>query len=211
MAERGRPRTFDRAVALRRAMEVFWESGYEGTKLTDLTDAMGINATSLYGAFGSKEQLFQEAVELYGTTVGSATDRALREAPTARNAVEAMLRGNIDAFADPDTPSGCMIVLAATNCSTRNKSIGDSLARRRRDTVTALEERLRRAARDGELPADTDVVGVAAFYATVLHGLSVEARDGVHPANLESAVRSALAAWPLLVREPANTRPAGRG
>ncbi|MFD5899751.1 TetR/AcrR family transcriptional regulator [Streptomyces sp. NPDC060366] len=211
MAERGRPRTFDRAMALRRAMEVFWEFGYEGTKLTDLTDAMGINATSLYGAFGSKEQLFQEAVELYGSTVGSATERALREAPTARDAVEAVLWGNIDAFADPETPSGCMIVLAATNCSTRNRSVGESLAQRRRDTVTALEERLRRAAGEGELPTGTDVVAVAAFYATVLHGLSVEARDGVDPANLESAVRSALAAWPLLVQEPAKSGRTGRG
>ncbi|MET4923050.1 TetR/AcrR family transcriptional regulator [Streptomyces sp. PSRA5] len=211
MAERGRPRTFDRTAALRRAMEVFWEYGYEGTKLTDLTDAMGINTTSLYGTFGSKEQLFQEAVELYGTTTGSATDRALREAPTARGAVEAMLQGNIDAFADPDTPNGCMIVLAATNCSARNKAVGESLARRRRDTVAALEERLRRAADEGELPAGTDVVAVAAFYATVLHGLSVEARDGAHPTKLKSAVRTALAAWPLLVRQPAKTLRKERG
>ncbi len=78
MAERGRPRAFDRTVALRGAMEVFWELGYEGAKLTDLTGAMNINSASLYNAFGSKEQLFREAVELYGSTTGSATARALR-------------------------------------------------------------------------------------------------------------------------------------
>lgn len=85
MAERGRPRAFDRAAALRRAMETFWEFGYEGTKLTDLTAAMGINSASLYNTFGSKEQLFREAVSLYDRTAGSATNRALREAPTARS------------------------------------------------------------------------------------------------------------------------------
>lgn len=84
MAEKGRPRAFDRATALRGAMEAFWESGYEGTKLTDLTAAMGINSASLYNAFGSKEELFREAVALYGATAGSATGRALREEPTAR-------------------------------------------------------------------------------------------------------------------------------
>ena len=65
MAERGRPRNFDRAQALQKAMEVFWSKGYEGASLTDLTEAMGINSPSLYGAFGSKEGLFREAVELY--------------------------------------------------------------------------------------------------------------------------------------------------
>jgi len=63
MSERGRPRSFDRAAALRRAMEVFWAKGYEGASLSDLTAAMGINSPSLYAAFGSKEALFLEATE----------------------------------------------------------------------------------------------------------------------------------------------------
>ena len=59
MAARGRPRTFDREDALRRAMEVFWEHGYEGASMTELTAAMGINSPSLYAAFGCKEQLLR--------------------------------------------------------------------------------------------------------------------------------------------------------
>ncbi|WP_327234504.1 TetR/AcrR family transcriptional regulator [Streptomyces sp. NBC_01317] len=203
MTERGRPLTFDRAAALRRAMETFWELGYEGAKMTDLTGAMGINSTSLYNSFGSKEQLFYEAVALYDSTVGSATHRALSDEPTVRGAIEAMLRGNLDAFTDPRTPSGCMIVLAATNCGTRNKGVGDHLAWRRRNAVAALEERLEQAVDEGELPPDANVEGIAAFYSTVLHGLSVEARDGVAPRKLESAVDTAMSAWNLLVRQTA--------
>ncbi|MYV53641.1 TetR/AcrR family transcriptional regulator [Streptomyces sp. SID3212] len=203
MTERGRPLTFDRAAALRRAMETFWELGYEGTKMTDLTEAMGINSTSLYNSFGSKEQLFFEAVALYDNTVGSATNRALHDQPTVRGAIEAMLRGNIDAFTDPHTPSGCMIVLAATNCSTRNKGVGDHLAWRRRNAVATLEERLEQAVDEGELPPDANVEGIAAFYSTVLHGLSVEARDGVALRKLESTVDIAMSAWNLLVRQMA--------
>ncbi|MEV9280671.1 helix-turn-helix domain-containing protein, partial [Klebsiella variicola] len=62
MAERGRPRAFDRDHALRRAMELFWERGYEGTTIADLTSAMGVNRPSLYASFGCKEALFEEAV-----------------------------------------------------------------------------------------------------------------------------------------------------
>ncbi|MBV7248491.1 TetR/AcrR family transcriptional regulator [Streptomyces sp. MW-W600-10] len=202
MAERGRPRAFDRAAALRRAMETFWEFGYEGTKLTDLTAAMSINSASLYNTFGSKEQLFREAVALYDSTTGSATNRALREAPTARAAVEAMLRGNIDTFTDPATPSGCMIVLSATNCSHQNRQVAEHLSWWRRTSVTDLEKRLERAVEEGELAPDTDVRSVAAFYATILHGLSIEARDGVPLERLRSTVDHAVALWDSLVRQP---------
>jgi AcrR family transcriptional regulator len=206
MAERGRPRAFDRAAALRCAMETFWEFGYEGTKLTDLTAAMGINSASLYNTFGSKEQLFREAVALYDSTTGSATNHALREAPTARAAVEAMLRGNIDTFTDPATPSGCMIVLSATNCSHQNREVAEHLARWRRNAVTELEKRLERGVEEGELAPDTDVRPVADFYATVLHGLSIEARDGVPLERLRSTVDNAVALWDFLVRQPAGQR-----
>ncbi len=74
-AKRGRPRTFDRQVALRRAMEVFWRRGYQGASMTDLTAAMGIGSPSLYAAFGSKEALFREAVDLYNLTEGAVPGR----------------------------------------------------------------------------------------------------------------------------------------
>ncbi|MCS7483234.1 TetR/AcrR family transcriptional regulator [Umezawaea endophytica] len=198
MAERGRPRKFDRDTALRQAMVTFWELGYEGAGLSDLTSAMGINPPSLYNAFGSKEKLFHEAVALYGDSQGSATHRALREEPAARAAVEAVLRGNLAIYADPTTPTGCMVVLSALNCAPRNRSVRDHLADHRRSTVRALELRLEQAVSSGELPATTDPARVAAFYATVLHGLSIEARDGVDQAVLESAVESAMAAWDVL-------------
>ena len=72
MARRRSPRGFDREEALRRAMDVFWSLGYEGATLTDLQEAMGgITAPSFYAAFGSKENLFREAVELYIETHAS--------------------------------------------------------------------------------------------------------------------------------------------
>lgn len=206
MAKRGRPRSFDRAAALRRAMDVFWEHGYEGTSISDLTAAMDINAPSLYAAFGCKEELFREAVALYDE--GSPTDRALRDAPTARAAVEAMLRDNVDAYVDPETPNGCMIVLAATVGTPKNEAVRDYLAECRRSDRIALRHRLERGIAEGDVPEGTDAAALAAYYITVLQGLSIQARDGGSRETLEAVVDHAMSAWDAL---PGGGRSGARG
>jgi AcrR family transcriptional regulator len=199
MADRGRPRSFDRAVALRRAMEVFWERGYEGASLSDLTEAMGIGRPSLYAAFGSKEALFREAVELYDRVESLPVDRAIEEAPTARDAVEAMLRVNADAYAKPEKPGGCLIVLAAPVGTPEAEQVRGFLAERRQDSLESLRRRLDRAIAEGDLRATTDTKSLATFYTTVLQGLSIQARDGASRDELHQIVDRAMAAWEGLV------------
>ena len=79
---RGRPGSFDREQALDRAMEVFWEKGFEAASLSDLTKAMDINPPSLYAAFGDKEKLFLEAVERYQQQRRRSVTKVFDEAPT---------------------------------------------------------------------------------------------------------------------------------
>lgn len=205
MAGRGRPRSFDRAAALRRAMEVFWEHGYEGTSLTDLTSAMDINSPSLYAAFGNKEHLFREAVALYAETDGSGPTIALRSAPTARAAVEGMLRSNAVAYTDPRHPKGCMIVLAATTCTLANDPVREYLADLRRSDAATLQRRFDRAVEDGELPPGNDTMTLAAFYSALSHGMAIQARDGASRERLEGVVDAAMNAWETLIAPPATS------
>jgi AcrR family transcriptional regulator len=200
MAQRGRPRAFDRQVALRRAMEVFWEHGYEGTSMTDLTGAMGINSPSLYAAFGGKEELFRAAVGLYGETEGGLTDRALREEPTACASIEAMLRDNAVAYSTGEGPRGCMIVLAGSTYTTRSEGVRDFLIECRAETVEQVRGRIDRGITDGDLPATIDAAMIADFYTTVLYGLSIRARDGAGTAELNKIIDGAMAAWPALTQ-----------
>src|SRR3954462_1466214 len=103
MATRGRPRTFDPDTALRQALDLFWERGYEGTSLNDLAQAMGIASASIYACFGSKQDLFRKGMALYGTSSGEPPRRALPEQPPARTAPQAMLRATADEITRPDT------------------------------------------------------------------------------------------------------------
>ena len=202
MASRGRPRSFNREDALRRAMEVFWALGYEGATLTDLQKAMGgLTAPSLYAAFGSKEELFREAVELYSKTLGLPMMKALDEGPTARGSIEALLEAAVESFCKPGAPRGCLLVLGAINSMPANKSVQDYLRGLRARRQKLIQQRLRRGVAEGELPPGLDLRAVASFYTTVVDGLAIQARDGASRKALKFAVRCAMAAWDRMTAE----------
>lgn len=192
MAERGRPRSFDRQTALQRAMEVFWANGFEDASMTDLTAAMEIASPSLYAAFGSKEALFQEAVELYQATVGLDIWESLETEPTIRGAIESFLLATARSYSKADRPPGCLIVLGARPRGQRNSAVCDVLRSRRAENIDRLRQRFERAVADGELPEHFDCNAAAAFYATLQHGMSILARDGADGATLEAVARNGV-------------------
>ncbi|MEU5702306.1 TetR/AcrR family transcriptional regulator [Streptomyces aurantiacus] len=191
---RGRPRSFDRETALEKAILAFWEHGYEGTSVSDLTEVMGIGAPSLYAAFGDKRSLFAEVVTAYGTRYGSFSDRALTEERTARAAVARMLREAAAEYTEPGRPHGCLVVHAATNCTT--PEVEDSLRERRNANVAAIESRIKAGVAAGELPADVDTAALARHTGAVIQGMSQQARDGATKEQLEAVAELAMRVWP---------------
>src|SRR5262252_3137940 len=115
---RGRPRSFDRDQALLAAMRVFRERGYDGATLAELQEAMGgLSPPSLYAAFGSKEELFKEAVASYVQSVGEAGRSALAASLSTRESIEQVMRAYVDAITKSGEPRGCMLVLGALSCT----------------------------------------------------------------------------------------------
>jgi AcrR family transcriptional regulator len=199
MAARGRPRTFDPEVALDQATKLFWQRGYEGTSLSDLAEGMGIASASIYACFGSKADLFRQVMQRYGTTYGGPPKRALTEHASTREAVRAMLRATVDQITRPDAPHYCMLILAAPTGAIENHAIREFLADIRRAQYTAIRERLAAGVSDGDIAISGEAVSRAArFYATVVQGLSVQARDGASREELDAVVDCAMAAWDAL-------------
>ena len=193
---RGRPLSFDRDAALETAMHVFWERGYEAASISDLTSAMGITPPSLYTAFGDKEQLFLEAIERYALGYGSAGARALDEEPSARGAIERWLLEAANELTQPCHPKGCMVVMAATNCSAAAERVQDALLLRRTEAIANVGRRIQGGIDGGELPPDTDAKDLANFYATIYQGMSMQAKDGATHESLVATVRTAMRSWP---------------
>jgi AcrR family transcriptional regulator len=191
----GRPRAFDIDKALDRALDVFWRKGYEGASLPDLTKAMGINRPSLYAAFGNKEELFRKALDRYAEGRAGYVLDALKE-PMARAAVERLLHGAIDLVTDPRNPHGCLMVHGALACGETGDGIRRELASRRAAAQTSLRKRFEQAKKEGDLPPDADPADLARYFATVLHGMAVQAASGASRKELQRVAETALRVWP---------------
>ena len=191
----GRPRAFDREAALQAAMHLFWEHGFEGTSLAQLTRAMGITPPSLYAAFGDKRGLFVEAVERYLGGAGAVAG-GIANAATAHDAARDLLVAAAIGDTGTGTPRGCLLASSIVSSSMAARDIREELAAMRRAIESALRARIEQGICDGELPADSDADALAGHVFTVVQGMSTLAKDGADRDKLMRVVAQAMAGWP---------------
>ncbi len=193
---RGRPRLLDRNVGLEIATRLFWQHGYEGTSIADLTKAMGITPPSLYAAFGSKEELYQQALDYNVEREAKCRLDALEGEMPARDALAFYLYNVAEGISDPTKPRGCMVSTAVLQHAEENESIAKAVAARREYSIQVMKARFDRAVIEGELAADTETDTLARFYAAVVQGMSAQACDGACTERLKRLADIALSAWP---------------
>ena len=200
MPPAGRPRTFSREEALQRAMLLFWKNGYEGTTMADLVGAIGMKAPSVYAAFGNKDALFKEAVDLYKSKVEQGPLSALQQSDSLVHALENSLSESVRMISSPEI-SSCLIMAGAINCSPEHQEHVQYLKSLRDVYKETLRSRFLQAKKDGELIDDADPEALAEFYFSFIHGLALRAKDGSTKAELESSCKFALQALTLVLRD----------
>lgn len=183
----GRPWSFDREQAIETAMRLFWRHGYEGVSIGDLTKQIGIAPPSLYAAFGSKAELYREAVARYEETLGRLDVASVKSAASLAEAVRVLLEGAVRAVTDPHRERGCMISSGMIACHPEQASLVRDAAARR----DAMRERIAEALRPF---ADAqEVRRLARHLAAVMQGISIQARDGSTPTELQEIVEDVVA------------------
>ncbi|MDO3410451.1 TetR/AcrR family transcriptional regulator [Saccharibacillus sp. CPCC 101409] len=188
----GRPRAFDIERALQQALDIFREKGYEGTSLTDLTQAMKINRSSFYATFGSKEKLFRKVLDLYTHHESvQATLDALKE-PTPYAVIEKFLQASADTAVNSGRAPGCLTIQGALACSEESDPVKQLLTEQRIQVENALYERLEQLKREEDPAADTNSRCLARYIATLAAGMSIQAANGVGREDLEEVIKNVM-------------------
>lgn len=184
-ARTGRPAAFDREAAIAAAMNLFWERGYPAVSASDLADAMGIQRSSFYNSFGTREAVFLEALRHYAAT---APDRPLDEitpdAPVLP-VIVGVFRGLCRARAKDRQARGCLVCNAMGDLIGVDASLGPLIAGALGARIAGLEKLLARAVRQQELPPDTDCAALARSIVAQLIGLN----------TMSKVVRSERTLW----------------
>lgn len=175
-AARGRPRSFDLDRVADTAMLLFWKAGYEDTNLTDITAATGVNASSLYAAFTSKQGLFRAALDRYQGHVDAAL-QALASGTSGIDDVVGFVEWIRTSIISTDHPNGCLIVNTMVEFADHDPDIAAAAARYREHLQAAIRRALQRAERSGEIRRGSSS-GRALVIQAALFGALVTGRSG---------------------------------
>ncbi|MEM7607090.1 MAG: helix-turn-helix domain-containing protein [Myxococcota bacterium] len=181
----GRPRKVSVEDTLEGALQLFWERGYEGTSIADLSRALGVSASSLYATFESKDRLYLRCMRHYGETRSEFVQEALAE-ENGIHALQALLIGA--ALAYGESGAGCAILAAQPGAA-----VDTELSEMRRKARERITRRIRRAQREGDVTRDLRASDLSAYVQTVMGGLSGASRDGASAAQLHRVAELANA------------------
>jgi TetR/AcrR family transcriptional regulator, copper-responsive repressor len=190
---RGRPRAYDPDEALVQARDAFWDGGYTGTSLDDLSNATGMNRPSLYGAFGDKRALYLETLGRYRELGREAMKEALSyEVPLAEALRRVFARAISLYLAGRQGARGCFLIGTAATESVRDAKIRSVFAAGLHELDDQLEARLRHALEQGEIVSDIDPAALARVVCGVMNSLALRARAGDSRAVLEATAEATV-------------------
>lgn len=187
---RGRPRAFDEDEVLDTLVELFWEQGFEAASMAEISEAAGLNKSSLYNTFGSKEELFFSVLDRYIEDKKTMLTEGLAEGGI--DTLVGFFEMQRDVMLTPTGARGCMAVNASTELGLRDPRMVEVSGRYRQVMRESLVRPIQRAADTGEVNPTLVDVYVSTLTSSML-GLSVAARGGASAEELNATLDSILA------------------
>jgi TetR/AcrR family transcriptional regulator, copper-responsive repressor len=190
---RGRPRAYDAEQALTQARDAFWDTGYTGTSLDELTEATGMNRPSLYGAFGDKHALYLQTLERYRESGRTAMREELSyERPLAEALRSVFARAISIYMAGKRGARGCYLIGTAATEAVHDARIRAVFAAGLHELDDLMEARLRHAIAHGELRTDIEPAALARILCGIMNSFALRARAGESRELLEATAEAAV-------------------
>lgn len=189
-----RTRAFDPSVALSRAVDLFTSKGYSETSMDDIVKATGVSRYGLYGTFGNKRELFEQALERYADSMGKQSFLRLLEPDASLAHIRAVFDERIEQMCSANEGSrGCMLCHTAMELAPHDHEIEGVLQKFMKRMSKAFSIGLETAKARGEVKADLDVRSAGEFLTGAQFGLAVLARAGFPKQTLHEYVDNTLA------------------
>ncbi len=185
---------FNVDYVLDKAMEVFWQKGYEGTSVQDLTKATGLGRGSLYGAFGDKEQLFIIVLDRYADKFQEEIVKQLDNRDPYQ-ALVGMFEIMIKRMSNPSYPRGCLNTNTSVGMSGKSEMIERKIAERLGGLESAIYLVLRKAQVQKKLSEEKDIRALARFFVGVSQGMAVLNKTFSDPSVIRDVAQVALSVW----------------
>jgi TetR/AcrR family transcriptional regulator, transcriptional repressor for nem operon len=145
---------FDEHLAISKAMDVFWKKGYSGTSMRDLTEAMGINSSSLYNTIGDKHQLFLKSIRHYTESRMEAARKQLRAIKSPLRAIEKYI--NASAYTIINEPNSCLAIKTTFEVAADDQEVQKILKADNDFTYNLLIDLVKKAIAAGEITVTGD-------------------------------------------------------
>lgn len=198
---RGRPKVFDRDAALDKAMTLFWQHGYEATSLSDLVEATGAKAPTLYAEFTNKEGLFRAVLDRYISRFAAKHEAQLFcEEKSVEQALRDYFTAVATCFTSKDTPAGCFMINTSATLAASSKEIANTVKSRHAMQEETLSAFLAQRQQRGEIPAQCNPQMLAQYLSCILQGMSISAREGATLEKLQNICETTLRLWPELLK-----------
>ncbi|MHA7848995.1 TetR/AcrR family transcriptional regulator [Serratia sp. D1N4] len=189
----GRPREFDRDTAIETAMQVFWLNGYEGTSTQALCERTGLGKGSLYNAFGSKQKLYELALQHYQRLALTSHKKILNGPGTAIERLRKFLQWGVDEDLNDTEHRTCMALFAAMERAQKDLSIQKMVRSHVVHLETVLCEVFTAGQRDGDIACDRPALEKARAFLSSYFGLRILGQSMPDRAFLQDALEGALA------------------
>ena len=167
-----RQKAFDEAALLERAMELFWEQGYEATSVRDLNDRLALSSSSLYNTYGGKRDLYLAALAAYRRVEYEQVRDQLAAAPAAREAIGRLFTDLADALLADGSRRGSFTLNAAVELGARDRAVARQLEEHFADVTRLLAEFLAAAQARGEIASRHAPRELASFLLLNLYSLA---------------------------------------
>ena len=179
-------KSFDEEAAVEKAMQVFWEKGFEPASIADLIEGTGVNRGSLYNAFGGKKQLFLKALLKYERDNHRAALSQLEAMDNPKKAITQLFDAIVVETTNDEHHKGCFLINTASEIATHDEEVQSIVTNSLREIEAFFRRCVEVGQARGDIPKGIDPEATAKTLLALIVAIRVLGRGAFDESALQT-------------------------